>query len=112
MQVLVGEAEVVWGVLARTPEHRIAAQRVAFQALDRCAEHYTKHSIKIADGPLGKLLEAMDAEWDLATLEVAMCWIRALKEYVAKHPKLSKVWFVRELDVSSLANAIMDARVR
>ena len=48
----------------------------------------------------------------LATLEVAMCWIRALKEYVAKHPKLSKVWFVRELDVSSLANAIMDARVR
>ena len=68
MQVLVGEAEVVWGVLARTPEHRIAAQRVAFQALDRCAEHYTKHSIKIADGPLGKLLEAMDAEWDLGHL--------------------------------------------
>ena len=109
VQVLIGEPEVVWGALARTPAHRIAAQEAAFKRLNACAGHYVKHSIKIADGPLGKLLEAMDDPWGLATLEEAMLWLKKLKTFVAKHPTLNKVWFVRDLDLKPLADHIKDA---
>ena len=59
---------------------------------------------------LFRLLEAMDDPWGLATLEEAMLWLKKLKTFVAKHPTLNKVWFVRDLDLKPLADHIKDAQ--
>ena len=103
VQVLVGEPEVAWAVLAKTPEQREAAKRVAYAALLRNADHYKYHSIKIEDGPLGKLLEAMlDGDHEQATLRRALEWMAECKVWVAQQSQLKLLWKVSELQLTPL----------
>lgn len=107
--MLTGEPEVAWAVLASTEELRQEAKIKAKQKLLECADHYKHHEVKIADGPVGKIMDVVQF-WEVGKerqriLEDTLEWVKELKAFISSEPALSSFWFVNELSTTLLAKA-------
>ncbi len=105
--MLTGEPEVAWAVLASTEELRQEAKIKAKQKLLECADHYKRHEVKIADGPLAKVMNAVQF-WDVGEerqriLEDTLEWVKELKAFISSEPAFSSFWFTSELSTTLLA---------
>ena len=78
----------------------------------RCKTHYKNHNLKIADGPIGKCMEAIlemkmeNTEEHRRILKDAKVWIDQLKSWVTKDPTLRTLWKTQEFDTSPLKHRL------
>ena len=70
-------------------------------------DHYKRHEVKIADGPLAKFMNAVQF-WDVGEewqriLEDTLEWLKELKAFISSEPAFSSFWFTSELSTTLLA---------